>query len=63
MKKGQVYYSKQKNSEWLVWHEIISIEGNTITLAHYGKDTDSFESKFTKKEISYSIKKGLLIPA
>lgn len=63
MKKGQVYYSKQKNSEWLVWHEIISIEGNIITLAHYGKDTDSFESKFTKKEISYSIKKGLLIPA
>lgn len=63
MKVGQVYYSKQKDSEWLVWHEITSIEGNMITLAHYGKDTVSFESKFTKKEIVYSIKKGILIPA
>lgn len=63
MKVGQVYYSKQKNSEWLIWHEITAIDGNTVTLAHYGKDTDEYESNFTKKEINYSIKKGILIPA
>lgn len=63
MKIGQVYYSKQKNSEWLIWHEITAIDGNIVTIFHYGKDTDEFESKFTKKEINYSIKKRLLIPA
>lgn len=63
MKVGQVYYSKQKNSEWMVWHEITAIEGTIVTLSHYGKDTDAFESNFTKKEISYCTKKGILIPA
>lgn len=63
MKVGNVYYSKQKNSAWLVWHEITAIEGNIVTLSHYGKDTDAFESKFTKKEIFYSLRKGILIPA
>lgn len=63
MKIGQVYYSKQKNSEWLIWHEITAIDGNTVILSHYGKDTEEFESKFTKKEINYCIKKGILIPA
>lgn len=63
MKIGQVYYTKQKDSEWLIWHEITAIDGNMVTLAHYGKDTDEFESKFTKKEINYCIRKGLLIPA
>ncbi len=63
MKVGQVYYSKQKNSEWLIWHEITAIDGNIITLAHYGKDTNEFESKFTKNEIGYCIRNGLLFQA
>lgn len=62
MKVGQIYYSKQKDSKWLIWHEITAIDGNIVTIAHYGKDTDEFESKFTKKEINYCLKKGLLFP-
>ena len=63
MKVGQIFYSKQKDSEWFIWHEITDINGNRVTMAHYGKDTDSFESDFFKKEINYSIRKGFLIPA
>lgn len=63
MKIGQVYYSNQKNSEWKVWHEVVAINGNIVTLSHYGKDTDEYTSNFTKKEIGYSVRKGLLIPA
>lgn len=63
MKVGQVFYSKQKNSEWMIWHEITAIKGNMITMAHYGKDTAEYESNFTKKEINYCIRKGLLIQA
>ena len=63
MKIGQVFYSNQKNSEWKIWHEIMNIEGNIVTLANYGKDTDSHEVKFTKKEMSYCLRKGILIPA
>jgi hypothetical protein len=47
----------------MIWHEITAINGNRVTMAHYGKDTDSFESDFFKKEINYSIRKGFLIPA
>ena len=36
MKIGQVFYSNQKNSEWKVWHEIMNIDGNIVTLANYG---------------------------
>ena len=63
MKVGQVFYSKQKDSEWLIWHEITKINGDDVTMAHYGKDTDSFESNFSKKEINYCIRKGILFPA
>ena len=49
MKIGKVFYSNQKNSEWKIWHEIMNIEGNIVTLANYGKDTESHEVKFTKK--------------
>ena len=63
MKVGQIFYSKQKDSEWLIWHEITDINGNIVTMAHYGKDTDSFESDFFKKEINYSIRKGFMVPA
>ena len=63
MNIGQIYYSKQKDSEWLIWHEITAINGNAVTLSHYGKDTEEFESEFTKKEINYCIKRGILIPA
>lgn len=63
MKVGQVFYSKQKDSEWLIWHEITAIEGNVVTLANYGKDTDEFESRFYKKEINYCLRHGLLFPA
>lgn len=63
MKIGQVYYSYQNDSKWLIWHEITAVDGNIITLVHYGKDTDEFESTFTKKEIAYCIKKGILFPA
>ena len=60
---GQVFYSKQKDSEWLIWHEITAIDGDMITLSNYGKETDSHEVNFTKKEIRYCIRKGMLIPA
>ena len=63
MNAWQIFYSKQKDSEWFIWHEIIKINGNIVTMAHYGKDTDSFESDFSKKEINYCIRKGILIPA
>ena len=63
MKVGQIFYSKQKDSEWLIWHEITAINGNRVTMAHYGKDTDSFESDFFKKEINYCIRNSILIPA
>ena len=63
MKVGQVFYSKQKNSELMIWHEITAINGNRVTMAHYGKDINSFESDFFKKEINYSIRKGFLITA
>ena len=63
MKVGQIFYSKQKNSEWLIWHEIMFIDGDMITLSNYGKETDYHEVKFTKKEIRYCIRKGILIPA
>ena len=63
MKVGQIFYSKQKDSEWFIWHEIIKINGNMVTMDHYGKDTDPFESDFYKKEINYCIRKGILIPA
>ena len=63
MKVGQIFYSKQKYSEWFIWHEITKINGDDVTMAHYGKDTDSFESNFSKKEINYCIRKGILFPA
>ena len=63
MKIGDVFCSKQKNSEWLVWHEIVAIKGNIITLAHYGKDTEPFESDFLKKEIRYCLRTGILFAA
>ena len=63
MKTGQVFYSNQKNSEWKIWHEIMNIEGNIVTLANYGKDTETREVKFTKKEMNYCLRKGILIPA
>ena len=63
MKVGQVFYSKQKDSEWLIWHEIMHIDGDMVVLSNYGKDTAPEEVKFTKKEIRYCIRKGLLIPA
>ena len=63
MKVGQIFYSKQKDSKWLIWHEITKINGNMVTMAHYGKDTDPFESDFSKKEINYCIRKCILIPA
>lgn len=63
MKIGQVFYSNQKNSEWKIWHEIMNIEGNIVTLANYGKYTESNEVKLTKKEINYCLRNGILIPA
>ena len=63
MKIGQVFYSNQKNSDWKIWHEIMNIDGNIVTLSNYGKDTESHEVKFTKKEMNYCLRKGILIPA
>ena len=63
MKVGQIFYSNQKNSEWKIWHEILKIEGNKVTLVNYGKDTESHEVVFLKKEIAYCLRKGILIPA
>lgn len=62
-KVGQVFYSNQKDSEWKVWHEIMSIDGNKVVVSNYGKDTDMKDVRMTKKEVNYCIKKGILIPA
>ena len=69
MKKGQVFYSNQKNSIWKVWHEILEIKYDTyfgcdlITLASYGKDTKNREWQLTKKEFDYLLRKHRLILA
>lgn len=63
IKVGQVFYSNQKDSEWKVWHEIMSIDGNKVVVSNYGKDTDMRDVSMTKKEVNYCIKKGILIPA
>lgn len=63
IKVGQVFYSNQKDSAWKVWHEIMSINGNKVVISNYGKDTDMRDVHMTKKEITYCIKKGVLIPA
>lgn len=60
---GQVFYSNQKNSEWKIWHEIMSIEGNEVVVSNYGKDTETRDVKMTRKEVNYCIRKGILIPA
>lgn len=63
MKVGQVFYSNQKNSEWKIWHEIMNIDCEIVTLSNYGKETEIHEVKLTKKEINYCLRKGILIPA
>jgi hypothetical protein len=63
IKVGQVFYSNQKDSEWKIWHEIMSIDSNKVIVSNYGKDTDIRDVSMTKKEVNYCIKKGILIPA
>lgn len=63
MKVGQIFYSHRKDSEWKIWHEIMNIQGNIVTLANYGKDLQSEEVTFTKAEIKYCLRKHILIPA
>lgn len=63
LKVGQVFYSNQKDSDWKVWHEIMNIDGNMVTVSNYGKDTEMRDVRMTRKEVNYCIKKGILIPA
>lgn len=63
IKAGQVFFSKQKDSEWKVWHEIMSVDGNKAIVSNYGKDTDMQDVSMTKEEVNYCVKKGILIPA
>ena len=63
MKVGQIFYSKQKNSEWLIWHEIMSIDGDMVVMSNYGKETPPHDVKWRMKEIRYMIRSGMLIPA
>lgn len=63
VKVGQVFYTNQKDSEWKIWHEIMKVDGNMVTIANYGKDTEERNVILTKKEFNYCIKKGILIPA
>lgn len=63
IKVGQVFYSNQKDSEWKVWHEIMSVDGNNVIVSNYGKDTDMRDVSMTKEEVNYCVKNGILIPA
>lgn len=60
LKIGDVYYSEQNGSEWLIWHEIQKIENNVVTLWNYGHDTECFSSSLYVKEIKSMIRKGML---
>lgn len=57
---GDIFYSTQKGSEWLIWHEIDSIDNGLVEITHYGKDTEMFTNKITEKDVKYCIRKGLL---
>lgn len=63
IKVGQVFYSNQKDSEWKIWHEIMSIDDNKVIVSNYGKDTEMKDVSMTRKEVNYCIKRGILIPA
>ena len=63
MKVGQIFYTNRKDSEWKIWHEIMSIDGDIIVVSNYGKDTEMQDVKMTRKEINCCIRKGILIPA
>lgn len=63
MRIGKIYYTKQNDSHWKVWHEILNIDGDIVTVANYGKDTETQIVKMKKSELTYCLRKKILIPA
>lgn len=61
MEVGTVYRNAKKHDGWNVYHEILSIDGDMIGFCNYGKTTPSIDYKITKKELSYMLRKGLII--
>lgn len=60
---GQIFYSRHKGSDWNVWHEIMSIDGDIVVMSNYGKETTPVDVKWYKKEIRSLIRQKVLIPA
>ena len=60
MKVGDIFYSTRKDSERLIWHEVMKIDGDNVTLSNYGKDMKPETVVFRKRELTYCMRKGLL---
>ena len=63
MEVGQIFYSNQPNSKWLVWYEVFDVVGNLVSLYVYGKDTETFETKAYIQDLNDWIKNRVLFPA
>ena len=60
MKVGEIYYSTRKDSEWLIWHEVMKVDDDNVTLCNYGKGMKPETVVFRKRELSYCLKRGIL---
>ena len=60
MKVGDLVCSTRKDSEWLIWHEVMKIDGDNATLSNYGKDMKPETVVFRKRDLLYCLRKGML---
>lgn len=63
LKVGMVFRSTKLQDGWNVWHEIMSIDKNKVTICNYGKTTKEENVVLTKKEFAYCLKKGIIVEA